>query len=273
MSDALRPLVHGFRACLKKPLPLPKGEGWGEGEAAVQLRVGLSQTYGLWKRGRPLPQVLPSSAFVARALTLASLGIALLLFPACKPKEIKTLLGPSQALSSVLAEETARLAGAKKEVALIATDASWGPPSSLEEDLKGALKKKGLNVVVAKSANLGNPMFSGTVGLKAADFLEALEKSAGSGAVISLVGAPLLTPADAARLSPDHPPVLVVATAMLGDKMGVRSDPVELAGLLESQIIQVAIIDGADPAANAPGKPDPARELFAKNYRILRRPR
>src|SRR5947199_6967841 len=47
MSDALRPLVHGFRACLKKPLPLPKGEGWGEGEADVQLRVGLSQTYGL----------------------------------------------------------------------------------------------------------------------------------------------------------------------------------------------------------------------------------
>ena len=34
-----------------------------------------------------------------------------------------------------------------------------------------------------------------------------------------------------------------------------------------------AIIDGADPAANAPGKPDPMRELFAQNYRILRRPR
>ena len=60
---------------------------------------------------------------------------------------------------------------------------------------------------------------------------------------------------------------------MLGDKMGVRGDPLQLARLLESQVIQLAIIDDADPAANAPAKPDPARELFAKNYRILRRPR
>ena len=214
------------------------------------------------------------SAFYARALRTGALGLALLLMsPGCKPKELSNLLGPSQAMSAVLAEEIARLAGAKKEVALITADASWGPPSSLEEGLKDALKKKGLKVVVAKSANLGNPMLSGTVGLKAADFLEALEKSAGYGAVISLVGAPLLTSGDTARLSPDHPPVLVVATAMLGDKMGVRSDPLELARLLEAQIIQMAVIDGADPAANAPGKPDPARELFAKNYRILRRPR
>ena len=176
-------------------------------------------------------------------------------------------------MSSVLAEEAAVLAGAKKEVALITHDPSWGPPSSLEEGLKGALRKKGLNVVVAKSANLGNPMLSGTVGLKAADFFEALEKSARSGAIISLAGAPLLASADIARLSQDHPPVLVVATAMLGDKMGVRTDPVELARLLEAQVIQMAIIDGADSAANPPGKPDPARELFAKNYRILRRPR
>jgi hypothetical protein len=116
-------------------------------------------------------------------------------------------------------------------------------------------------------------MFSGVIGLKAVDFFEALEKSAGTGAVISLVGGPLLTPEDTARLSPNHPPVLVVATAMLGDKMGVRSDPLELARLLDAQVIEIAIIDGADPAANAPGKPDPARELFAKNYRILRRPR
>jgi len=181
-------------------------------------------------------------------------------------------LGPSEALSSVLAEEAVRLAGAKKQVALITADASWGPPSTLEEALKRALKRHGLTVVTAKAANLGNPMLSGAIGLKALDFFEALEKSTGTGAVISLVGGPLLTPDDTARLSTNHPPVLVVATAMLGDKMGVRSDPLQLARLLEAQVIQMAIIDGADPAANAPGKPDPARDLFAQNYRILRRP-
>ena len=211
----------------------------------------------------------------ALGFRIASFGLPLLLclVPGCKPKEIKALLGPSEALSSVLAEEAVRLAGAKKQVALITADASWGPPSNLEEALKHALKKRGLTVVSAKAASLGNPMFSGAIGLKAADFFDALEKSAGTGAVISLVGAPLLTPGDAARLGPDHPPVLVVATAMLGDKMGVRSDPLQLARLLEAQVIQMAIIDGADPAANGSGKPDPARELFAQNYRILRRPR
>src|SRR6266702_6701892 len=206
---------------------------------------------------------------------IAAFGLPLLLclVPGCKPKEIKALLGPSEALSSVLAEEAVRLAGAKKQVALITADASGGPPSNLEEALKGVLKKQGLTVVTAKAASLGNPMFSGAIGLKAADFFDALEKSAGTGVIISLVGAPLLTPGAAARLGPDHPPVLVVATAMLGDKMGVRSDPLVLARLLEAQVIQMAVIDGADPAANAPGKPDPARELFAQNYRILRQPR
>jgi hypothetical protein len=209
-----------------------------------------------------------------RGIKIGSLGLALLcLLPACKPKEIQALLGPSQALTSVLAEEAARVAGSKKQVALITHDASWGPPSTAEEDLKRALKKQGLTVVTAKAANLGNPMLSGTIGLKAADFFEALEKSAGSGAVISLVGAPLLTPDDMKRPIPDHPPVLVVATAMLGDKMGVRGEPLALARLLDSHLIQMAIIDGADPTANAVGKPNPTRELFAQNYQILRQPR
>jgi hypothetical protein len=207
-------------------------------------------------------------------LTIATLGLAVLLFlvPACKPKEIKALLEPSQALSSVLAEEAVRLAGAHKQVALITPDASWGPPSNVEEALKGTLRKQGFIVVTAKAADLGNPMLSGVIGLKAADFFEVLEKSTRTGAVISLVGAPLLTPGDAARLSPDHPPVLVVATAMLGDKMGVRGDPLQLARLLEAQVIQLAIIDGGEPAANPPGRPNPTRELFVQNYRILRRP-
>jgi hypothetical protein len=208
-------------------------------------------------------------------LWIANLGLALLLIlgcPACKPKELQALLEPSQALSSVLAEEAVRLAGTKKQVALITPDASWGPPSILEDYLKGALKKRGLTVVTAKAAAVGNPMLSGEIGLKANDFVEALEKSAGAGAIISLAGAPLLKPGDEARVSLDHPPVLVVATAMQGTKMGLRCDPVKLAGLLEAKVIQLAIIDGADPAVNPIGKRDSTHELFSQNYRILRRP-
>jgi hypothetical protein len=200
-------------------------------------------------------------------------ALLLLLITGCKPKEIQALLGPSQALISVAAEEAANLAGTKKQVALITYDSSWGAPSSAEEALQHALKKRGLTVVTAKSANLGNPMLSGAIGLKGADFLEALQKSTGSGVVVSLVGAPRFTPDDISRLPAEHPPVLVIATAMLGEKMGVRGDPLQLATLLESQVIQLAIIDGTEPAPDKSGKPDPTRELFAEHYHILRRPR
>jgi len=201
------------------------------------------------------------------------LGLALLLvLPACEPKEVQALLEPSQALGSVLAEECLRLAGPKKQVALITHDSSWGPASTTEEAFRAALKKHGVTVLTAKAANLGNPMFSGEIGLKSADFFEALDKSRGAGAVISLVGAPLFKEGEMARVGPDQPPILVVATASLGNKMGVHTDPLQLARLLEAKIIQLAIIDGAGSAAPSADNPDARRELFAQHYRILRRP-
>jgi hypothetical protein len=197
-----------------------------------------------------------------------SLGLLLfLLLPGCQPnKEVQALLEPSQALGQVLAEEAVRLAGPNRSITLITHDTSWGPPSAAEQALRSALKKQNAALNLVKAANLGNPMLSGEVGLKAADFLDAMEKSANAGAVISMVGAPLLKEGDAARLPPTHPPVLVVATASLGDKMGVHTDPVRLASLLEAKVIQLAIIDGDEPSA----QPDPHRALFAQHYRILR---
>lgn len=208
------------------------------------------------------------SPFVFALVAVAVAGVVL---SGCRPKEVQALLAPSEALGSVLADEAARLAGGKKQVALITHDGSWGQASTAEEALRAALKKQGVELQVAKAANLGNPM-SGPVGLKAPDFVEALDKSRGAGAVVSLVGAPLLTDGELAQLKPDHPPVLVVATASLGDKMGVHTDAVQLARLLEAKVIELAIIDGADPAGAAPGEAGGKRDLFAQHYRILRRP-
>ena len=197
--------------------------------------------------------------------------LLLLLLPACQPnKEVQALLEPSQALGEVLAQEAVRLAGPNRSITVITHDNSWGPPSTAERALLAALKKQNATLDLVQAARLGNPMLSGEVGLKAADFFEAMEKSAKAGAVISLVGAPLLKEGDAARLTSPHPPVLVVATASLGDKMGVHTDPVQLANLLEAKVIQLAIIDGEDPATQPTTKPDPHRALFAQHYRILR---
>ena len=197
--------------------------------------------------------------------------LLLLLLLGCQPtKEVQTLVEPSQALGEVLAQEAVRLAGANRSITLITHDNSWGPPSTAEQALRAGLKKQNATLDLVQAVPLGNPMLSGEVGLKAADFFEAMEKSAKAGAVISLVGAPMLKDGDAARLTSPHPPVLVVATASLGDKMGVHTDPVQLASLLEAKVIQLAIIDGVDPMAQPTTKPDQHRALFAQHYRILR---
>jgi hypothetical protein len=196
----------------------------------------------------------------------------LLLWLSCTPKQTDVLLGPSAALGTVLAEETARIAGAKKQVAIISPDAKWGAVSTAEEAFRNALKKQGFTIVTTKAANLGDPMRRGQLGLKAGDFFDALDKSAGAGAIVSFAGAPMLGPGDATRVQPGYPPVLVVATASLGNVPGVWGDPLQLAGLLEAKAIDLAIIDGANPAAPPSGKSDAARVLFAQNYSILRRP-
>jgi hypothetical protein len=204
--------------------------------------------------------------------TACGFAALLLAFAGCTSKETRALLQPPQALGLVLADEAARAAGAKKQVAVISPDANWGPSSTAEEAFRAAMKKQGFSVVTAKSANLGDPMRS-RPGLKAADFFEALEKSADAGAVVSFAGAPLLQQGDAARLSTgQHPPVLVVATMTLGTVPGVATDRLLLANLLEAGVIQLAIVDGADPAAPKTAKDDANHELFAQNYHILRRP-
>ena len=172
----------------------------------------------------------------------------------------------------VLAEETMHIAGANKQVALISPDTNWGAVSTVEQAFRDALQKHGFTIVTAKAANLGDPMRRGQVGLKAADFIEALGKSAEAGATVSLAGAPILSPGDAARVQAGHPPVLVVATASLGNVPGIWGDPAQMGRLLDAKVIDLAIVDGADPTAQPSVKADAAHALFAQNYRILRRP-
>ena len=207
----------------------------------------------------------------AKRYPLFAAAVVLLLL-SCTPKETKVLLGPSEALGTVLADEAARVAGARKQVAIISPDANWGAVSAAEEAFRSALKKQGFTIMTAKAANLGDPMRRSQLGLKAGDFLDALDKSADAGAIVSFAGAPLLGPGDAPRVKPGHPPVLVVATASLGNVPGIWGDPAQLARLLDAKTIDLVIVDGADPAAPPAGKSDAAHALFAQNYSILRRP-
>ena len=202
----------------------------------------------------------------------SALAAGLAFLASCTPKETQVLMQSSEALGAVLAEETVRVAGAKKRVAII-SPANWGPTSTAEGAFTAALKKQGFLPFTVKSADLGDPMRRGQVGLKSADFFEALQNAADAGAVVAFAGAPLLGPGDAARRSSGHPPVLVVATATLGKVRGVWANPEQLGRLLDARIIELAIIDGSpESAAPSPGKADATHQTFAQNYRILRSP-
>ena len=201
--------------------------------------------------------------------TICRLCILALVFVGCTPKKTQVLLQPSQALGVVLAEETALAAGSNHQVAVISPDAHWGPVSDVEEAFRSAIKRKGFQVVTAKSANLGDPM-SFRAGLKGTDFVDALNQSSEAGAVVSFCGAPLLQPADAARVSAGHPPVLVVATVTLGRQPGVPSDRLLLTNQLAAKIIQLAFVDGSNPVSPNTGQSDDTHGMFAQNYHILR---
>ena len=192
-----------------------------------------------------------------------------LAFISCSPKA-PDIVQPGRALGVVLAEETARAAAPKKQIAIISPDANWGDMSPVEQEFKAALKKQGLTIATAKAVDPGDPMRSGPIGLKAADFLNVLDQFPDVGAVVSFAGAPLLKPGDS--LKPEHPPVLVVATAMMGTTPGIPGDRLQLARLLESKVIRLAVVDASEPAAPTAGKPDATHDLFAQHYKILRQP-
>src|SRR5665213_928365 len=178
------------------------------------------------------------------------LAVSLVALVACRPNETKTLLEPSQTLGVVMAEEAIHAAGANKKIAVISHDDAWGPPSTVEQAFDTAIQKQGFSASVVKSANLGDPMRRHQIGLQPDDFFEAVQKAADAGAIVSFVGAPLLTPGDIARMPSSHPPILIIATTAMGAQLGVPGNPERLASLLDAKVIQAAIVNGASAAAS-----------------------
>jgi len=201
--------------------------------------------------------------YLSRAAGCLSLVLAL---AACKQKELDKLDDSAAALREVFATETAQVAGANKKVVLIVPAATQGPSASLGGDFKSALQKKGLSVTELKPVQLGDPMNFNDFGLKAADFIDVLRTHSDAGAIVSLVGAPLLHAGDLANLPAARPPVLIIATRQIGLAPGVPTSGVVLDQLLRARIIQLAVIDGAGSS----GKTDTAHKEFDQQFQILR---
>jgi len=204
---------------------------------------------------------------ICRNICAAGAILSFMILSACKPPAVQQELGASEALGKILAEETEH-ATSSKQVVLITPQWKPGASSTVEDSFKAAMKKQKFTVVTIP-ANVGDPMHLAGVGLKPDDFLAALAQ-AGGGVVVSLAGPPLLGPGDVNRVAPNHPPVLVVATASLGNMIGVPGNRAQVTSLVEAKVIQVAIVDSAAPALPPAAKTDAVHQTFAENYSFLR---
>lgn len=199
-------------------------------------------------------------------LRTAGLCGFMLLFCACKPDAINQLEDSGSALKTVFVDEIAKASSANKQIVMITVKATEGANADLSQEIKGALEKKGLSVVETRSVDLGDPMNYNQFGLKAVDFLEVLQKHAGVGAIVSLVGAPILSANDFGKIPPTHPPVLVLATRQIGLAFGVPANPAVIDSMLKSKVIQLAVVDG--PGSS--GSTDTIHKTFDQHFSILR---
>ncbi len=195
-------------------------------------------------------------------------GVLCFHFASCKPKEDRTQSEAGSALGSVLAEETIRIAGARKNVVIISQQSGKGTMSSAETEFRNSLKKNGLTIATTLSPDLGNAMRYDEYGLQPRDFVEALEKFSDAGAIVSFIGAPIFKAAQLGSLPAARPPVLVVVVASLGEVPGVAGNRTILPQLLDAKIIQLAIVDG--PGSPATKASDDAHKLFSQHFQILR---
>jgi len=227
------------------------------------------------RHGRPAPRDHPCNPCNLLNLFNISIHFAFAFFFAlilsgCTSKEANAILQPAESLAPILAEETISAAGANRKVAIISPDSKWGSTSPVEQAFRATLKKQGFTIIDARPAFLGDPMRSGEVGLKSSDFIDVLERFPDIGAIISFAGPPLLKPQDFSKVAAQHPPVLVIATAILGTSPGVPGDRNQFPRLLDSKAVQLIIIDGAEPAAPTSTKRDRTHDLFSQNFRVLR---
>lgn len=199
------------------------------------------------------------------SLKAAFVAAMLFAFVACKPKEINQLAESASALSKVFAAETAHAAKGK-QIVVIACNVPQGPLASVAGDFKSEFEKQGLSIIETKTVELGDPMNYRDYGLKLADLLEVMNKHPEAGAIVSLVGAPLVRGAELGEIPASHPPVFVIATAQIGLAPGVPTNPGALRQMLDAKVIQMAVADGAGIAG---GKTD-AEKIFNQHYQILR---
>jgi hypothetical protein len=168
---------------------------------------------------------------------------------------------PHEATGQVLAEETARLASGGGRITLVTLDTTVFRSQAAEAVLNGffkSLKKKGIALAATNAIRL-DPDRPPRV--PPGDFLEILRRQGDHDVVISLLGPPLLSAEQKARLGDKRPRVAAFCPGPMPRQINLRD-------LFEQQLLHMAIISRPVISLNPPQSNVP-RAWFDYLYQVI----
>jgi len=170
---------------------------------------------------------------------------------------------PQEALGQVLAEEAGKLLGSGGRLTLITRGPARFEKSASEFQMKGfeqALHKSNLNLAATNVFKV-DPLR--LLRVPPGDFLEVLKKQSENDVIVSLLGPPVLTSEQRARLSEKRARVVAVCSGGMPRQVNLRA-------LFDQNLLHVAILSRAQTAPNLTA-PNNLREWFDHFYQVVTR--
>jgi hypothetical protein len=195
---------------------------------------------------------------------IVSVAIAAILGSCCfiyftQVKAAKYNIGLHQRIGEALAEQAAKIVGAKGHIVTIAIDTKdWPELKTQLTAFKTALKKLGqYEIREYEMDTKDQPKYGVGSGLSSKRYVRTVKKNPNADLFVSFIGAPKLTADEVAELGP-KPKLLVESRS--GDN---------LPGLFDKNLVVGAIVSRFQFPAPGPEKPGTPQEWFVKRYQIL----
>lgn len=170
------------------------------------------------------------------------------------------MAGPHEAIGQVAAEEALKLVGSGGRITLILRDTQTAKSPATDTQLRAlsdTLAKQHLRINITNSMKV-DPLRVPSV--PPGDFLQILKRGAEGDVIISLLGPPVLTDQQSAKLDAKGPKVIAMCSGAAARQVDVRA-------LFQRNLLSVAIVNRAAPSVPAPG--DSPRAVFDRQYQVV----
>lgn len=164
-----------------------------------------------------------------------------------------------KALGQMLAEEALKACGPAGRITVLARDTSTQKNPYADAQLKSLQQtlKKARGVTTTTRLLKLNPIR--LIAVAPGDFFEVLRKASEEDVIVSLVGPPVLSDRDAAKLGGRHPKVVAVCSGWMPRQVDLRR-------IFEQGLLATAIISRTDASSSAGRNME---ETFNRNFALI----